>query len=81
MLNSFAALPILFYHLLQHQLLFQNLQHYCMCFFLGTILSGFFDLRDLFLRGGALYKTKKETYDIVSYDYFIQKARTNITNL
>ena len=29
----------------------------CMHFFLGTVLSGFFDLRDCFLRGGALYKT------------------------
>ena len=72
MLNSFAALPILFLLSVTAATAFSKSSTlYCLYFFLGTVLSGFFDL-EIFFSGLEPYtKHKKETLDIVSYDSFI----------
>ena len=79
---------------MQHYQYFFVFCNSCNCFFkifntilhvlfLGTVFSGFFDWRDLFLRGGALYKTKRKHLRYIYQFHIIlfKKASTNITNL
>ena len=79
---------------MQHYQYFFVFCNSCNCFFkifntilhvlfLGTVFSGFFDWRDLFLRGGALYKTKRKHLRYIYQFHIIlfKKASANITNL